>query len=178
MDTRIVKTKHSIRNAFLKLREKLALEDLKVSELCSIAMINKTTFYKHYAGLYSLSGEIEDELLDAVLEGFGKIDDLFTDPKGFVTGLFSAFKPYEKLVRILFNGGRTDLLLDKIETRFRAHYPEMEGAPEREVMMSFMLRGAAHLLMRPSKYGEGVMLAAVAAVIDRMIGIMGEEMKR
>ena len=57
-DLRTIKTKKSIENAFLELRQKKNLEDIKVSELCSIALINKTTFYNYYSDIYELSNEL------------------------------------------------------------------------------------------------------------------------
>ena len=48
MDIRIEKTEKAIRNAFLELRAAKPLEKITVRELCSLACINKSTFYSHY----------------------------------------------------------------------------------------------------------------------------------
>ena len=48
MDLRMVKTRAQIKEAFLKLREYLMPEKIKVKDICEMAMINKTTFYNHY----------------------------------------------------------------------------------------------------------------------------------
>ena len=48
MDIRIEKTERAIRNAFLELRAAKPLEKITVKELCSLACINKSTFYSHY----------------------------------------------------------------------------------------------------------------------------------
>ena len=42
MDLRIVKTKRSIRQAFLELRDSMPLEKIRVTDLCSKAIINNT----------------------------------------------------------------------------------------------------------------------------------------
>lgn len=47
MDIRIEKTERAIRNAFLELRAAKPLEKITVKELCSLACINKSTFYSH-----------------------------------------------------------------------------------------------------------------------------------
>lgn len=44
MDLRIEKTERGIKNAFIELRSKKALEKITVKELCESAMINKSTF--------------------------------------------------------------------------------------------------------------------------------------
>ena len=42
MDLRVIKTKKNIRDAFLELRKKHTLDEIKVNALCEKAMINKT----------------------------------------------------------------------------------------------------------------------------------------
>ena len=60
MDLRIVKTRKSIRSAFLELRKTNAVDEIRVNRLCEMAMINKTTFYKHYQDIYALAEEVEE----------------------------------------------------------------------------------------------------------------------
>ena len=55
MDRRIEKSKRALRAAFLQLRAKKSLQDVKISELCQIADVNKTTFYAHYQNIHELS---------------------------------------------------------------------------------------------------------------------------
>ena len=52
MDIRIEKTERAIRNAFLELRAAKPLEKITVKELCSLACINKSTFYSLLKNLY------------------------------------------------------------------------------------------------------------------------------
>ena len=67
MDIRIEKTEKAIRNAFLELRAAKPLEKITVRELCSLACINKSTFYSHYEDIYALSQTLESETITAVL---------------------------------------------------------------------------------------------------------------
>ena len=54
MDIRIEKTERAIKNAFLELRSRKPLGKITVKELCSLAAINKSTFYSHYEDIYAL----------------------------------------------------------------------------------------------------------------------------
>ena len=63
MDLRIEKTRQSIINAFIALRSGKPLEKITVKELCEKAMINKSTFYFHYADIYELSDFLETEIV-------------------------------------------------------------------------------------------------------------------
>jgi len=167
MDLRIVKTKKNIREAFLELRSQNALENIKVTKLCELALINKTTFYKHYQDIYALSEEIENETILSTMSRFERMNSLFTDPDGFIRGLYFAFKSQEKLIKILFSG-RMDLLFDKTERQLLIHYPWFCGMPEKEIMLSFLLWGASHVLM-DYKHKETVLLDTISKVTKQVI---------
>ncbi len=63
MDLRIEKTENAIRNAFIQLRAKKALEKITIKELCEAALIHKSTFYSHYRDIYDLSDTMETEVV-------------------------------------------------------------------------------------------------------------------
>ena len=73
---RILKTRKNIRKAFLKLRSKNTLEIIKVTELCELALINKTAFYKHYQDIHALSDEIKNETIASIMGNFEQMHSL------------------------------------------------------------------------------------------------------
>ena len=170
MDLRIVKTKNAIRAAFLELRSKQALEKIKVKRLCELAVINKTTFYKHYQDIYALSEEIENETILSILNSFEYMKALFSDPEGFIKGLYQAFMSHEGLILTLFSG-RMNILIDKVERQLIVHYPHISGLPEKEIMLSFLLWGTAHVLSE-SKYEETVLLESLTKVAKQTIALL------
>ena len=172
MDLRIVKTRRGIREAFLGLRSKEALEKIRVTDLCRVAVINKTTFYKHYQDIYALSEEIENQTLGSILDTFEHIDALFSDPYNFVKGLYRAFKPHEELIKTLFADGRMNILMDKIEQQLKKHYPSVKSSPEKDIMLSFLFRGASQVLMTSSKYKDAILLETVATITKRIIALL------
>lgn len=173
MDLRVVKTRKTIGEAFLELRSKNALEKIKVKELCELALINKTTFYKHYQDIYVLSEEIENETILSIISSFEHMNSLFTDPDGFVKGLYYAFKSHERLIMTLFSG-RMNVLIDKVEKQLMIHYPSLRSMPEKEIMLSFLLRGASQVLME-SGYGETVLLDTVSRIIKQILALFDVE---
>ena len=54
-------TLRTIRETFLTLLAKQSIERISVGELCELADINRSTFYRHYADVYALLDEICDE---------------------------------------------------------------------------------------------------------------------
>ena len=67
MDKREIKTKRSIKNAFLKLRSKKSIEQITVKELAEEAEISKATFYLHYRDIYDLSDTLGTEVIENIL---------------------------------------------------------------------------------------------------------------
>ncbi len=53
-DLRIVKTKRDLRIALIYLLKKDSFEKLTVGDICSRAMVNRMTFYKHFKDKYDL----------------------------------------------------------------------------------------------------------------------------
>lgn len=67
VDVRIVKTKERLKDALFQLLKVKSLEKISISEICTLASVNRNTFYAHYSSLNSLLEEIEANLLESVL---------------------------------------------------------------------------------------------------------------
>ena len=53
-DLRIIKTRKALYNAFEELMKSKPFEQIKVSDICKKALINRSTFYSHYNDKYEL----------------------------------------------------------------------------------------------------------------------------
>lgn len=53
-DLRVVKTKNLLYQTLIDLMKDKTFEEIKVSDICSKAMINRSTFYAHYEDKYEL----------------------------------------------------------------------------------------------------------------------------
>lgn len=62
-DLRVVKTRSIIRNALLETLSEKHISRVTVSEICTIAKINRKTFYRHYRTVIDVMEELENELL-------------------------------------------------------------------------------------------------------------------
>lgn len=68
-DLRIIKTKKAIYDALLHLLKDITFENVKVSDICNIALVNRSTFYSHFTDKYDLlSSYITDMQLDLTNE--------------------------------------------------------------------------------------------------------------
>ena len=53
-DLRIIKTKKVLFDALISLLEEMPFEEIKISDICDRALINRSTFYSHYQDKYEL----------------------------------------------------------------------------------------------------------------------------
>ena len=63
MDKRIVKTKKKLTSTLLNLIEKEQIKDITVLELCKVANVNRTTFYKYYKDIDDFVYTLEESLI-------------------------------------------------------------------------------------------------------------------
>lgn len=61
-DLRIIKTKKNLYEGLLKLLREKPFEEIKVSDICSVSLINRSTFYDHFSDKYELLGTLIKDL--------------------------------------------------------------------------------------------------------------------
>ena len=66
-DLRVIKTKKSLYDGLIMMMKDKPFEEIKVSDICKVALTNRSTFYDHfndkYELLYSLMKDLEDSLV-------------------------------------------------------------------------------------------------------------------
>ena len=100
MDRREIKTKRSIKNAFLKLRSKKEIEQITIRELAEEAEISKATFYLHYRDIYDLSDTLGNEIIENLVKGISNSDNIIEDPAAFTRELAFAFLAQKNIIDI------------------------------------------------------------------------------
>lgn len=150
MDLRIIKTKKAIREAFFSLRRNSTLDKVKVKDICALAMINKTTFYKHYEDIYALSDELEKEVVDMVIANLTAKGEIFTNPSRFITELPKALNANHGMLYPLFHDN-FDKLFVILEKRLKCCYSRKELTDEEDIVLTFAIGGALHT-MRQLKF--------------------------
>ncbi len=81
-DLRVIKTKKAIRQAFTELMSRKPMESISVSDIASEALINRKTFYAHYASVHEIIEEIEDEITASLqtLLAHKRLNDVLGNP--------------------------------------------------------------------------------------------------
>lgn len=92
-DLRIVKTRKALYHAFEELMKSKSFEQIKVSDICNEALINRSTFYDHYNDKYDLLEEYINSLRDSFTLEITKEDNIERNTK----------KYYIEIIRLLLN---------------------------------------------------------------------------
>ena len=109
-------SKMLLKNALMDLlKENGSVEKISVRELCSVAELNRSTFYAHYNEPKDLLNEIENELLDSTeqhLERIGQEDDM--GAHRYILSFLKYIKSNDKQFRTL--------LIDSADPEFRSKF--------------------------------------------------------
>lgn len=171
MDIRMKKTETAIKNAFLELRSKRALEKITIKELCGLAQINKSTFYAHYDDIYDLSEKLQMETVMDVLDTIAK-DPGFTvkDSVMFVRALFCALTAHSSLVEILFSGKEQGCLVQRLEAGIKAlvyrEYPALRDDVEKQVVLTYTIYGGYYAYQNYQGGDKEPLLGAIEKITD------------
>ena len=66
IDLRIIKTKNNLYQTLIKLMSDRPFEEIKVSDICEKALVNRSTFYSHYSDKYELLSSYIDTLKESL----------------------------------------------------------------------------------------------------------------
>lgn len=155
MDLRIVKTKRSIRSAFLRLLEQKPLEQITVTELARQAEINKGTFYLHYRDIYQLADQLQTKVLQEILQEIPHTDEILLHPSQLTATLFSSFHWHQKEIDLLFSGSQTAVLPIKIEQQLKSflhqRFPQAKDDVKFHVYLSYSIQGGYYAYLENHK---------------------------
>lgn len=92
IDLRIIKTKKNIYSTFERLMMEHSFEEIKVSDICNIAMINRSTFYAHYEDKYELLAEYIDNMKNLISKELEKNNSISNSKEYYI-----------EMIRLLLN---------------------------------------------------------------------------
>lgn len=114
MDRRVKYTKKVIKETFISLLEEKELNKITVSELCSIADINRATFYRYYLDIYDLYDKIQDEFVSELKQIIVTNRDNRMSTSFLVKSILETLLRDKKLSKIIFNKKNNLLFMDDI----------------------------------------------------------------
>ena len=116
-DLRIIKTRNSLYDALIFLLKEKTFEEIKVSDICKKALINRSTFYSHFQDKYELFASLIDNLkrsLNFELKNINK--DLTV--KEYYIELIKVFLDHiegkEEIYRSIMINNKNSIIMDMI----------------------------------------------------------------
>ena len=160
MDIRIEKTDRAIEKAFMELRARQPLEKIRIKDLCTLAKVNKSTFYAHYEDIYELSSRLENKLIHVILDSVPNVGLTAAHTEQLTRELIHAFVQHQEAVNILFSGGQR---------------PHLCSGP-RPGHPAFLLRAGLLLCLCQQQRPDGRGTSGRSAGCDRQSGAKPEPM--
>ena len=93
-----------IEKAFLEFLQTRELAQIRVSDICKEAQINRSTFYANYCDIYDLAEQLKNKLFDEVNQMWGQDIDWFSSDGDFLK-LFQHIYQNQELYRFYFKLG-------------------------------------------------------------------------
>ena len=176
MDSRVIKTKKALQEAYLRLRKSCGGEKIKIKDICQLANVNKTTFYHHYEDLNALIEDTENEAISQFLETFEAKNQLFSDPYRFISDLPIALDSQKEILRPLFYE-KPEKLVMLLEYHLKRMYSEYLQTEQGTVLLTFMLGGTFHTLyaMKKDHNSDDEQLARyMARILEGLISCLNQ----
>lgn len=155
-DLRVIKTRRSIKKVFSDLIQKKPLEKITVTEIASLAEINKGTFYLHYADIYELYDEYLSDYIEQAADNIDFYGDFFDTPEQFIRKFMVLLSDSTQLEKIstLHPGQQDRYVPQLISAAFKKHLYSLgriEPGVENDIKLEFILFSLSVLIL---KYGD------------------------
>lgn len=144
-DLRFQKTEIAIKQAYLSLK-KHGSKNVKVTDLCEFAMINKTTFYAHYETIEFLHKRVCDEFVLSMLKKCEDVYKLPYDIRAFIYTLLDTFMENMATIEKLY-GEDLYALVNDVERVLMENYMPENINEDFELTIRFCIGGAFRLLV-------------------------------
>lgn len=142
-DRRSLRTKKAIKKALIILMSKKNISEITIKEVSEIADINRKTFYAHYADVYQVFGEIENDLINKMLNIIDSTNILSNhyDPFPIFRELTDEINSDPEYYKYLIQASAYGKLQGKIKQVFRIRLLELHknDLPANIEVLSFVL---------------------------------------
>ncbi len=177
-DKRVIRTKRAIRTALFKIMESKDISSITISELTTLANVNRRTFYTHYSNITDILDETESEIVDELSSIISRFDSasltdstytLFLELSRLITEQYGF---YFHLMKSDFRG----VLIARMKTVLKASADKILGrftiaCDEKYVMLmsSFINGGFLNLFLEWNKSEKELSIETAAKVASVMV---------
>jgi len=178
-DLRIIKTRKALYNAFEELMKSKPFEQIKVSDICSEALINRSTFYDHYADKYDLLEEYINSLKDSLTEEITKENNIEKNTKEYYIEIIKLLllhiqKKRDTYIAIMINNRNSitnDILYDILSRAIinQINDKKISKNIPNEIIIRFYIGGVTNICFEWLMYGNKYTKEDIINYIDLLI---------
>lgn len=156
VDRRIAKTKKAIYRAFAQLLSEKNINDITIKDIADRADINRKTFYNYYDGIYELTSEIENKIIDSFEKVIREhnVNELLHNPNKMFDELVkiinSDFDFYQHLISVESNSHLVSKLFISLKSRAKEVISEYSVLDEAtlDIVLDFVISGMFTVFQR------------------------------
>lgn len=182
-DLRITKTKRNLYEGLLSLMKEKTFEEIKVSEICQAALVNRSTFYDHFFDKFELLESLIKDLkmdLTAKLKENNQLEtakDYYMEMiKILIDHTYDNLPIYSAIVKRNNNSIVMDMVLDTVlkdvEDYIAEHIPESIDIPI-EIISKFYVSAVINVCLEyikvPHKYQKEDIITYLQKLIPSKI---------
>lgn len=182
-DLRVTKTKKNLYEGLLKLMKDKTFEEIKVSDICSISLTNRSTFYDHFTDKFELFESLIEDLeteLTVKLEENTQIDkakDYYMEMiKLFLDHIGENITIYSSILKKNNNSIVMDMIHTTILKDVEKHLAKVQNVAESippDIVSKFYVSAVANVcidyLKNPNKYTKEEIIIYLDKLIPNKI---------
>lgn len=147
VDLRVVKTKRLLYATLLELMKEKTFEEIKVSDICNKALVNRSTFYSHYQDKYDLFSELVMDIKNVLAIELSK-NKKINSVKEYYIEMMSIFIDYiennkDIYKAILVNNKNSitmDIVYDVMNEDIHKHIAEFGNIMNKNIPIEIIIR--------------------------------------
>lgn len=180
----------NIRDAFIKIATEKESKKITVTEICTAANVNRTTFYKHYKGVWEIGSTIQKEVIDQIFEIFLQFYDkkYLSNSHFLVDNLNNSIKSnvdyYHRIFQVIGTRYFFDELIEYIQKNLVKNSPIAKMIDTSEPMKTasfFLVGGLVNVYFEWFSGMINLTLDEIAqflyAVVDKYVSVIINEEK-
>lgn len=156
VDRRIAKTKKAIYRAFAQLLSEKNINDITIKDIADRADINRKTFYNYYDGIYELTDEIENKIIDSFEKVIREhnVSELLHNPNKMFDELVKIIDSdldfYQHLISLESNSNLVSKLFISLKSRAKEVISEYSILNEAtlDIVLDFVVSGMFTVFQR------------------------------
>jgi AcrR family transcriptional regulator len=120
MDKRIVKTKNSVKTAFMELMFEKDINSITISDIAGKAQINRSTFYLHYKDVYAVLTDIENDVSTKISYCFEQFDanHVYESICNLFNNLTNTLDEMQTVKKFILYSSHSKVILEQLKAMF------------------------------------------------------------